>query len=179
MESICFIRGASTPCAFYRQQKELRVVVHGGDFTLLGWGHQLDWFLDKIGSEYEVKQIRIGPAPADGKAVRILNRVLQWTDHGLEWEADQRHSELIVRHCNLDERSKAVVTPGEKREFEDRESSPDLTYEEAHRFRAIVARGNYLAQDRSDVQFAVKELPRRMSAPKECDWMSAKRLGRY
>ena len=139
-------------------------------------GRQLDWLLDKIGSEYEVKQSRIGPAPADGKAVRTLNRILQWTDHGLEWEADRRDSELIVRHCSLDERSKAVVTPGEKREFDDRESSPDLTYEEAHRFRAIVARGNYLAQDRSDVQFAVKELSRRMSASKECDWASAKRL---
>jgi len=123
-------------------------VIHGDDFTVLGRGRQLDWFLDKIGSEYEIKQSRIGPAPADGKAVRILNRVLQWADHGLEWEADQRHSELIVRHCNLDEKSKAVVTPGEKREFEARENSPDLTYEEAHRFRAIVARGDYLSQDR-------------------------------
>ena len=151
------------------------MVVHGDDFTVLGWGHQSEWFLDKIGSEYEVKQSRIGPAPADGKAVRILNRVLQWTDHGLEWEADRRRSELIVRHRNLDERSKAVVAPGEKREFEDRESSPDLTCEEAHRFRAIVARGNYSA----DVQFAAKEPPRRMSAPKECDWMSVKRLGTY
>ena len=115
MESIGFVRGTSTPCAFYDQQKELRAVVHGDDFTALGWGHQLDWFLDKIGSVYEIKQSRIGPAPADGKAVRNLNRVLQWADHGLEWEAHQRRSELIVRHCNLDEKSKAVVTPGEKR----------------------------------------------------------------
>ena len=72
-----------------------------------------------------------------------------------------------------------MSTPGEKREFEDRESSNDLTHEEAFRFRAIVARGNYLAQDRTDVQYAVKELSRRMPTPKECDWVSAKRLGRY
>ena len=155
------------------------MVVQGDDFTVLGWGHQLDWFLDKIGSDYEIKQSRIGPAPADGKTVRSSNRVLQCTDHELEWEADRRRSELIVRHCNLDEKSKAVVTPGEKREFEDRESSPDLTYEEAHRSRAIVAMGNYICQDRSDVQLAVKELSRRMSAPKERDWTPAKRLGRY
>ena len=89
--------------------------------------------------------------PGDKKAVRILNRVLQWTDAGLEWEADQRHSELIAQHCNLGDQSNAVSTPGEKREFEDRESSNDLTHEEAFRFRAIVARGNYLAQDRTGV----------------------------
>ena len=76
-------------------------------------------------------------------------------------------------------KSKAIRTPGEKREFEDREDSPDLTYEDAFRFRAIVARGNYLAQDRTDVQYAVKELSRRMSTPKGYDWASAKRLGRY
>ena len=67
----------------------------------------------------------------------------------------------------------------EKREFGDQEGSNDLTPEEAFRVRAIVARGNYFAQDRTDVQYAVKELSRRMSTPKECDWVSAKRLGRY
>ena len=153
------------------------MVAHGGGFTVLGWEQQLNWFLEQIAGAYEIKQSRIGPAPADQKAVRILNRVLQWTDFGLEWEADQRHSDLITRHCNLGDDSEPVGTPGGKREFEDREGSPDLTHEEAFRFRAIVARGNYLAQDRTDVQYAVKELSRRMSTPKECDWVSAKRLG--
>ena len=66
--------------------------MRGDDFTALGWEHQLDWFLEQISGAYEVKQSRIGPMPGDKKAVRILNRVLQWTDSGLEWEADQRHS---------------------------------------------------------------------------------------
>ena len=155
MESVGFSRGTSTPRSFYNQEKELRVVAHGDDFTVLGWEHQLNWFLEKIRGVYEIKQSRIGPAPADKKAVRILNRVLQWTDFGLDWEADQRHSELITRHCNLGDKPKAVSTPGGKRDFEDREGSPDLTHEEAFRFRAIVAIGNYLAQDRTDVQYAV------------------------
>ena len=32
-------------------------------------------------------------------------------------------------------------------------------------YRALVARANYLAQDRSDIQFSVKELARSMSSP--------------
>ena len=48
MESIGFARGASTPCSFYNQEKELRVVVHGDDFTVLGWEHQLNWFLEQM-----------------------------------------------------------------------------------------------------------------------------------
>ena len=46
-------------------------------------------------------------------------------------------------------------------------------------FRAVAARGNYLGQDRVDMQFAAKEISRFMSKPEEQDWRSAKRLARY
>ena len=46
-------------------------------------------------------------------------------------------------------------------------------------FRAIAARANFMAQDRSDVAFAVKELCRRMSKPTQHDMQHLKRLGRY
>ena len=50
---------------------------------------------------------------------------------------------------------------------------------EASLFRAIVARINFLAQDRVDLQFASKECSRRMSSPKNGDWAALKRIGRY
>ena len=50
---------------------------------------------------------------------------------------------------------------------------------EATMFRAAVARGNYLAQDRSDIQYAVKELSRGMSNPTQNDDKQLKRLARY
>ena len=43
----------------------------------------------------------------------------------------------------------------------------------------MVARANYLSQDRSDIQYAVKELSRGMSCPTAADWVALKRLGRY
>ena len=43
----------------------------------------------------------------------------------------------------------------------------------------MAARGNYLGQDRMDMQFAAKEISRFMSKPEEQDWRSAKRLARY
>ena len=46
-------------------------------------------------------------------------------------------------------------------------------------YRAAVARGNYMSQDRSDVQFANKELSRGMSKPTGEDWEKLKRLRRY
>ena len=71
-----------------------------------------------------------------------------------------------------------MVTPGSKREIGP-EDERELAPKDATAYRASVARGNYLAQDRTDIQFAVKELSRSMSAPTEGDWMSLKRLGRY
>ena len=45
--------------------------------------------------------------------------------------------------------------------------------------RSVVAKGNYLAADRPDIQFAVKECARGMSSPTERDWSSLKKLVRY
>ena len=45
-------------------------------------------------------------------------------------------------------------------------------------FRALVARANYLSQDRVDLGYAVKELCRHMAVPRQCDWNTLKRLGR-
>ena len=59
--------------------------------------------------------------------------------------------------------SKCSKIPGEKFILEEDETL--LSNSESTRFRAIVARSNYLAQDRSDIMFSVKELTRHMSNP--------------
>ena len=53
------------------------------------------------------------------------------------------------------------------------DASPATTY------RAIVARLTYLGQDRSEIQFAVKELGRDMSKPTQASWTKMKRVLRY
>ena len=42
-----------------------------------------------------------------------------------------------------------------------------------------MARGIYLAQDRSDIKYAVKELSRRMGSPRQCDTRKLVRFGKY
>ena len=54
-----------------------------------------------------------------------------------------------------------------------------LDRERASQYRAIVARANYLSQDRSDIQYATKELSRAMANPTRGDEKRTKRLGRY
>ena len=55
MESIGFHRGISSPCVFLHKAREIRAVIHGDDFTLLGDNSDLNWFRDRIKSKFEVK----------------------------------------------------------------------------------------------------------------------------
>jgi hypothetical protein len=87
--------------------------------------------------------------------------------------ADQRHAEIIIRQLGLELFSNAVVTPGVTSNGGG--NGRRLGNKEASQYRAIVARANYLCQDRSDIHFAVKELCRTMSEPTQDNWLALKR----
>lgn len=53
MTDIGLIRGASSQRAFHHPHRELRVVAHGDDFTILGWLNQVDWFEARIAETLE------------------------------------------------------------------------------------------------------------------------------
>ena len=55
MRSIGFETGKATPCIFTLASKDLRVVVHGDDFTVLGYAKDLDWFRQEISDRSTVK----------------------------------------------------------------------------------------------------------------------------
>ena len=55
MESAGFKKGVSTPCVFYHCVRDLRVVIHGDDFNILGSDTQLDWFRGEMKKVYEIK----------------------------------------------------------------------------------------------------------------------------
>ena len=63
--------------------------------------------------------------------------------------------------------------------MEEEGNSKELIGSEATRFRAVAAIANYLAADRPDIQYAVKEVCRRMAKPVEGDWQKLARIGRY
>ena len=51
-------------------------------------------FLKELEARYELRNGgRIGPGERDDKEGRVLNRVVRWTTHGLEYEADPRQIE--------------------------------------------------------------------------------------
>ena len=95
----------------------------------------------------------------------FLGRVLTWEASGIRYEADPRHAELVVQGLGL-QGAKPAVTPGVKESEvrdEDEKSNPFMSSADATSYRALVARLNFLSQDRPDLQYAVKEVSRYMS----------------
>ena len=110
---------------------------------------------------------------------KVLNRVIRIDKEGWSYEADQRHAYLLIDQLHL-QGAKSVSTPGEgeKPWLEDK-NGEFLRGKAATEFRAMAARANYLAQDRSDIHFAVKEICRTMASPTKGDVAKLRRLGRY
>ena len=87
--------------------------------------------------------------------------------------------------CNLDERCQRPsetprgVASAFAMQLGTDDDDAELGTEEARRFRAITARLNYLAVDRVDIQYSVKEAARLMSAPRTSSWKLLTKIGRY
>ena len=174
-----FTQGVSSPCVFNHAERNIVLNVHGDDFTAAGSKRQLDWFEDAMRQHYELTtQPRLGPGNGDAKEGVILNRVIRWTELGLEYEADPRQAEKLITECGLGE-SNTVATPGVRPSFSELENDEPLDPKLHTAFRGAAARANYLSADRMDVQFAAKEICRWMATPTQQSWLALKRLCRY
>ena len=122
--------------------------------------------------------MRQGPGLKDDKESRMLNRPVRWTEEGIEYEADPRQSEQLVRDLGMSG-SKSVGTPGVKQTSEQISMDRELSYEKQRPYRGVAARSNYLSADRPDMQHAAKEVCRWMSTPTEAALVALKRIGRY
>ena len=74
----------------------------------------LEYFQKGIQTEFEVKvRGRLGGGKDDDKCMRILNRIIRWTETGLRIEADPRHVEILINEMGQNE-ANPVKTPGVK-----------------------------------------------------------------
>ena len=108
----------------------------------------------------------------------MLNRIVRWTSKGIEYEADPRQVEKLLREIEL-EGANGAVTPGVKVLSHQVEAETDFPEKEFTRFRALAARANHLAADRIDVLYSAKEVCRFMSRPTDIAMGALKRLARY
>jgi hypothetical protein len=86
--SIGFEAGKATPCDFKHATREIFVWVHGDDFTVIGPDEELKWMEGQLKARYDIKSEFLGPNAHHRQEIRVLNRSIRWTQHGLEYEPD-------------------------------------------------------------------------------------------
>ena len=179
MVGLGFTQSKYSPSVYWHQARGLKTLVHGDDFITSGSREDAKWFKEGLEKRFEIKTKVVGGEKGEAKEERVLNRIVRVTADGWEYEADQRHSELIIKGMNLCE-AKGVKGPGEdEKPWEAAENEMPIAPKEAASFRALAARANYLAQDRADIQYAAKEVCRGMAQPTKGDVKKLRRLARY
>ena len=100
MKKLGFLQGKSNPCTYYHPARELRTEVRGDDFTTVGSFEDIKWFHTSAAKEWQVVERGVfGPpeSPKDSQQIRVLNRIITWSNEGIWWEPDPRRAELIIK----------------------------------------------------------------------------------
>ena len=114
LEGLGFRTGLSNPCVFHHAERDIAIVVHGDDFTALATDENLDWYEGELQKSFEIKiRGRLGEGCTGPQEIRILNRIVAVDEHGLRYEADPRHGDLLSSSLGLTSDSSAA-TPGVK-----------------------------------------------------------------
>ena len=173
-----FNQGIATPCAFYRIGRGIRILVRGRDYVSMGQPGQSTRMGKILEQKYQIKTQILGPGEEHVQEVEIQNRCPSWgANNCIIYEADPRHVEIIVELLKFVD-AKGVTTPGIKKDGSTIENNDEkLADQQASKYRAFVARCNYLSPDLPDVVYSAKGLARDMSSPSRGNGAQQKRLG--
>ena len=86
---------------FRHSSRDILCLVHGDDFVSVGCSETLRWLKTKLQGRFEIKTTTVGGNDEEGevKEARILNRIIRMTRGGWEYEANQRHADLIIKEA--------------------------------------------------------------------------------
>ena len=88
-------------------------MVHGDDFVGVGRPAELSRIRAALEDKYKLKVEVLSGDKSDVQEVKILNKIVRWTNKGVELEADPRHAEIVVRELGLRDATPSKV-PGVK-----------------------------------------------------------------
>ena len=168
-----FVRGVKDPTVFRCTKTGIILIHHVDDIRAAGPESDLAELLEKEFPKY--CEIQCGDLERIGTAVEVLGRTKIRTKHAILTLADPRHIESIKQALGVKASDRSEVP---SKQLNLLEVEP-LNEEQTKAYRSAVGSAIYLSSDRRDIQFAVKELARHMSAPRHCDFQAAKVLGAY
>ncbi len=113
LEALGFRRGRANSCVYVHARRGLRCLIHGDDFVFTGLRRDLEWVHRELARTILLKRVGIlGPNVEEDEVqeLRVLNRVLRLDEHGVRYEADPRHAEILA--AMLSASTAPISTPG-------------------------------------------------------------------
>ena len=88
---------------YYHPSRDVRVLVHGDDFTVTGSESQLRYVTEVLQNKYNTKVMGIlGPDFHDMDFITILHRIVEWAEARIQYEAGPQHVGLIIEELGLE-----------------------------------------------------------------------------
>ena len=171
-----FTRLTMDAMVFKHSSRDLVVDIHVDDPIALGPSNDVSWFFDTA-SKYML--LRADDEVKVGDEFKYLGRRYLRTESGFRRMAGAGYIEHTIELAGFRD-LKPANTPGVASA---KQSEEDPVLDESdHRRRlypTVVGRLLFLAGDRPDIQYSVKELARTLHAPTEYSWAQLKRCLRY
>ena len=142
-------------------------------------GENLWWMMREVDKKFEAKTCVLGAENGMVREATFLNRKLVWSAEGTRCEPDPKHASIIMEETgtenskDLKELASVIQDNGEIHEDE------YMDDEAANKLRAVAARANFLARDRTDLQQACRCVCSHMAKPSKGYYGMMKRIGRY
>ena len=168
-------RDVGVPTFFRWPGRSLRLEVHMDDGHGCGKEADIAEFLETLGGNVLVKTA--GPFAA-GSSYSFLGRERAVLEDAVVIRPARKHTDGILKELGL-ESAKGVQTPAVAETTPEPEDVAPLGAEDHARYRRCVGLALYLAPDRPDVVYVVKELSRHVSAPLVVHMAMLRRLARY
>ena len=132
-----FKRSGWNPCIYWSRKLNVKMLLHGDDFMMVCGRESAEVMRKALMERFTVTVKVCGHGENEEREVRILNRVVRAVKGGWEYEADQRHAEMIVEELGLRE-AKGVGAPGEdEMKWEVEENDEELGDGEVREYRSV------------------------------------------
>ena len=151
------------------------VLIHVDDIMFAGRSKAVEKFVDKLKAKFEVEVSRV---EEDGQEFSFLKRTYKLTPESLLVKPGQYASKMIALFEDTYGKVKRQRLPASA-DIQDADSSNLVGPQEASTFRSITGMGIYLAQERLDIAYTIKELASKMSSPTEVAVQRMRKLVGY
>ena len=180
-ESLCDDSGSlglerltTEPAAFRSKITGVMMCKHMDDGVVVGESNTLDRTLTAMRKHLLMK---INNTQV-GSETKFLGRLLIKTERGFQVKPLAKLFDSLLSSVGMGNFA-PVQTPGVRSESRVPEEEPKLSPAEHKQYRTIVGKMMFLANERPDIQFCVKECARGVQSPSVRDMQRAKRICRY